>query len=97
MKTVKKLKEKLAKWLMKDCPIMQPIEPIVIKPESLKRFHSQRIVPHWEFQHTNVDPDYFVRMFKYDVMQNFMDEVIIKVEEEPEGIRYSVDLLFKNV
>lgn len=93
-KTIKKLKGKLAKWLLKDCPIMQPI---IIKPESLKRFHIQKIVPHWEWQHTNVDPDYFVRMFKYDVMENFMDEVIIKVEEEPEGIRYSVDLLFKNV
>lgn len=93
----KKLKEKIAKWVLKDMPIMQPIEPIVIKPESLKRFHSQKIVPHFDYHYSKVDPDYFVRTFKYDVMENFMDEIQIKVDEEPEGIRYSCDLLFKNL
>ena len=96
----KKLKEKIAKWVLKDMPIMQsPIQPIVIKPENLKRFHSQKIIPYymWNTVDRWVDPDCFVRMFKTDVMNNFLDEIIIKVDETPEGICYSCDLLYRNI
>lgn len=93
----KKLKEKIVKWLMKDMPIIQPIQPIVIKPEKLKRFHSQKIVPHFDYHYSQVDPDYFVRTFRFDVVNELLNEIIIKVDETPEGICYSCDLLFENI
>lgn len=95
-KTIKKLKGKLAKWLMKDCPIMQPIQPTIIKPEGFKRFHSQKIIPHWEWQHANADPDYFVRLFRFEILNELLNEIIVKVEETPDGIMMSCDLLFQN-
>ena len=96
-KTIKKLKGKLAKWLMKDCPIMQPIEPIIIKPEKLKRFHSQRIIPHFGYHYSQVDPDYFVWTFRFDVVNELLNEILIKLEETPDGVMMSCDLLFENI
>ena len=95
---IKKIKEKIAKWAMKDCPIMQsPIQPTIIEPQSLKRFHAQRIIPYYEWQHAQVTPDCFVRTFRFDMVNELLNEIIIKVEETPDGIRYSTDLLFENV
>lgn len=96
-KTIKKLKGKLAKWLMKDCPIMQPIQPMIIENNSLKKFHAQKIIPYWEWQHANVEPDCFVRTFKFEIVNQLLNEILIKVSETPEGIKYETDLLFENI
>lgn len=96
---MKKYLQNLAyKWLKKtgyDFPL--PIQPVIIKPENLKKFHVQRIVPNHEWLLRQVEPDCFIRQFKYDVVDELLKEIQIKVEETPNGIMYSADLLFKNV
>lgn len=95
---IKKLKQKLAKWVIKDIPIMQPtIQPIIITPESLKKFHAQHIVDWFEWHNSPLTPDCFVNGFKYDVINKLLDEIIVKAEETPDGIVYSCDLLFRNL
>lgn len=94
---VRKIKEKLAKWVMKDIPILQsPIQPIIIENSSLKKFHAQKIIPYWQWE-WQVEPDCFIKEFKYEVVNKFLNEIIIKVSECPDGIMYEADLLFENV
>lgn len=70
---------------------------VVIKPEDLKKFHAQQLVDWFEWKNTPFTPDCFVKGFKYELMKQFMEEIIIKAEEKPEGVMYSADLLFKNI
>lgn len=96
---MKKIVKRFTGWLVKktgyDFPL--PIQPVIIKPENLKKFHVQRIVPNHEWLLRQVEPDCFIRQFKYDVVDELLKEIQIKVEETPNGIMYSADLLFKNV
>ena len=98
MMIVKKIKEKLAKWVIKDIPILQsPIQPIIIENNSLKKFHAQHLVDWFEWKNTPFTPDCFVKGFKYQLVNDLLNEIIIKVEEKPEGVLYSADLLFENI
>ena len=98
---MKKLLHNITGWLVKktkyDLQLPLPIQPIIIEPQSLKRFHSQRIIPYYEWQHAQVNPDCFVRTFRFDMVNELLNEIIIKVEETPDGIKYSTDLLFENI
>lgn len=98
MRILKKIKEKLAKWVVKDIPIIQsPIQPIIIKPEDLKKFHAQHLINWHEWYMAKVEPDYYVKTFKYGLVDELLKEIIIKAEETPEGVLYSADLFFKNI
>ena len=98
MMIVRKIKEKLAKWVMKDIPIMQsPIQPIIIENNNLKKFHAQHLVDWFEWKNTPFTPDCFVKGFKYQLVNELLNEIIIKVDETPEGVCYSADLLFRNI
>jgi hypothetical protein len=44
-----------------------------------------------------VDPDCFVKQFKYKLVDELLKEIQVKVEETPDGIMYSADLLFRNI
>lgn len=94
---MKKLLYRLTGWLVKKTGYVpqQPIQQIFIKPEGFKRIHCQNLVNWFEWNNKQLTPDYFSRGFKYQVANKLMDEVIIKVEETPEGILYTTDLLFK--
>lgn len=74
-----------------------PIQPIIIKPESLKKFHAQHLVNWFEWKNSPFTPDCFVKGFKYQLVNELLDEIIIKAEETPDGVLYSADLLFKNI
>lgn len=100
---MKKLLRKFTGWLVQKTnytPAMPlPIQPIIIKPESLKKFHAQHLVPYymWNTVDRWVDPDCFVKEFKYQLVNELLNEIIIKAEEKPEGVMYSCDWLFKCV
>ena len=70
---------------------------MIIENSNLKKFHAQKIIPYWEWQHANAEPDCFVRTFKFDVVNQLLNEILIKVSETPEGIKYETDLLFENI
>ncbi len=98
---MKKLLRKFTGWMVKKTnytPLLPlPIQSIIIKPEDLKKFHAQHLINWHEWYMAKVEPDYYVKTFKYEVMKQFMEEIIIKAEETPDGIMYSCDLLFKCV
>lgn len=96
MKILKKIKEKLARWVMKDMPL--PIQPIIVENQSLKKFHAQRIIPYYEWNAAQrFEPDCFIKTFRFDIVNELLNEIIIKAEEVPDGIKYSCDLLFENI
>lgn len=95
MKLLNKIKEKLAKWVMKDMPL--PIQPIIVENNNLKKFHTQHLVDWFEWKNTPFTPDCFVKGFKYQLVNELLNEIIIKVDETPEGVCYSADLLFRNI
>lgn len=95
MKLLSRIKNKLAMWAMKDMPL--PIQPIIIENNKLKKFHAQHLVPNEEWLLRQVEPDCFIKQFKYDVVDELLKEIQIKVEETPDGIMYSADVLFKNM
>lgn len=98
---MKKILRKLTGWLVQKTnytpEFLLPIQPIIIKPEDLKKFHAQHIVPYPEWLLRQVEPDCFVREFKYKLVDELLKEIQVKVEETPEGVMYSADLLFKCV
>ena len=96
---MKKLLYHITKWLVKKTGYVsqRPIQQIIVKPEELKRLHCQHIVNWFEWKNKQLTPDYFSREFKYQVVNKLMDEVIIKIEETPDGVMYSCDLLLKSI
>jgi hypothetical protein len=92
---VSKIKEKLVKWVMKDMPL--PIQPIIVENQSLKRFRAQRIVPYREYLFYENREGADIKTFKFDIANELLNEIIIKQEEVPDGIKYSCDLLFENI
>lgn len=98
---MKKLLRKFTGWLVQKTnytPAMPlPIQPIIIKPEDLKKYHAQHLVNWFEWKNSPFTPDCFVKGFKYQLVNELLDEIIIKAEETPDGVLYSADLLFKNI
>lgn len=96
-----KLLRKFTGWLVKKTnytlAIPLPIQPIIIKPEDLKKFHAQHLINWYEWKNTRITPDCFVRQFKYQLADELLKEIQVKVEETPDGVMYSTDLLFKCV
>jgi len=96
---MKKLLHNITGWLVKktnytpELPL--PIQPIIIKPENLKRFHAQRIVPYQEHLFYENREGQYIKTFRFDIANELLNEIIIKEEEVPEGIMYSTDLLFE--
>ena len=94
------IQDKLYKWLKKtDYHFPLPILETIIHPENLKKFHAQHIIPYymWNTVDRWVEPDCFVKQFKDKLVDELLKEIQIKVEETPEGICYSCDLLFENI
>lgn len=98
---IKKIIEKIVKRLVAktnytpEFPL--PIQPIIITPEDLKKFHAQNLITHYEL-HTNPMPiGWYDSQFLEEVMDALKKEIQIKVEETPDGIMYTCDLLFKCV
>lgn len=100
---MKKLIRKITGWLIKktnytpELPLS--IQPIIITPQDLKKFHTQNIIPYymWNTVDRWVDPDCFVKQFKYKLVDELLKEIQIKVDETPDGVMYSADLLFRNI
>ena len=95
MMIVRKIKEKLARWVVKDMPL--PIQPIIVENQNLKKFHAQHLVDWFEWKNTPFTPDCFVKGFKYQLVNELLNEIVVKVDETPEGVCYSADLLFRNI
>lgn len=96
---MRKLKYKLIKYLIKkwDYDIPLPVINTTITPQDMKKFHAQHLVDWFEWKNSPFTPDCFIKGFKYQVVNDLLDEIIIKVEEKPEGVMYSSDLLLKNI
>ena len=100
---MKKLLRKFTGWMVKNTnytpELPLSIQPIIITPQDLKKFHAQHIIPNYEWYSAQrcVEPDYFVRQFKYGLVDELLKEIQVKVEETPDGVIYSADLLFRNV
>lgn len=93
-----KLLRKITGWLVKktEYELALPVQTIYIQPQGFKRFHSQHLIPYNEWS-ALVEPDYFIEKYKYQVVDELLKEITIKAEVTPDGIRYSCDLLFKNI
>lgn len=98
---MKKLLRKLTGWMVKKTnytPAMPlSIQPIIIKPEDLKKFHAQQIVNYYELHINPMPIDWYITQFREEVMNAFINEIEIKTEETPDGVMYSADLLFRNI
>lgn len=98
---MKKLLHKLTGWLVKktnytpELPL--PIQPIIITPENLKRYHAEHIVPYQEHMFFEDREGAYIKTFRFDIANELLNEIIIKAEEVPEGIKYSCDLLMENI
>lgn len=96
---MKKLLRKLTGWMVKKTnytpELLLPIQPIIINPEDLQHIKMQKAVSKHEWYAAQVEPDCFVKQFKYDVANNLLDIIQIKADETPDCIVYSVDILFK--
>lgn len=98
---MKKLLRKFTGWMVKktnytpELPL--PIQPIIITPESLKKFHAHHIVNYYELHINPMPIDWYITQFREEVMNAFINEIEIKTEETPDGIMYSADLLFRNI
>jgi len=94
---MKKYLQDLAyKWLKKtDYHFPLPVVETLIQPENLKRYHAQRIVPYREnLYYENMEGEY-IKTFRFDIANELLNEIIIKEEEVPEGVKLSCDLLFQ--
>lgn len=92
------IQDKLYKWLKKTgyhFPL--PMLQTVIHPENLKRFHAQHIVPYHEYMFLEDREGEYIKTFRFDIANELLNEIIIKAEEVPDGIKYSADLLFENI
>lgn len=96
---MKKLLHNITRWLVKKTKyeLQLPIQPIIIKPEDLKKFHAQHIINWYEWNNTPLTPDCFVQQFKYELVDKLLKEIQIKVKETPSGVIYSCDLLLKSI
>lgn len=95
MMIVKKIKEKLAKWVMKDMSL--PIQPIIVENQSLRKFHAQRIITYNELRTNPMPRDWYVANFKDEVANALMEEIQINMTKTPDGLLYSVGLFFQNI
>lgn len=98
---MKKLLRKLTGWMVKKTnytpALPLSIQPIIIKPEDLKKFHAQHIIPYHEWYAAQVSPDCFVNQFKYKLVDELLKEIEIKIDKTTDGVMYSADLLFRNI
>lgn len=100
---MKKLLRKFTGWMVKktdytpELPL--PVQAITITPENLKKFHAQHTVSNQEWYSVQRwgEPDCFVKQFKYQLADELLKEIQIKVKETPDGVIYSCDLLFKSI
>ena len=98
---MKKILRKITGWMVKktnytpELPLS--IQPIIIKPEDLKKFHAQQIVNYYEWYAAQVSPDCFVNQFKYKLVDELLKEIEIKIDKTTDGVMYSADLLFRNI
>lgn len=95
MKLLKKIKEKLGKWVMKDMPL--PIQPIIVENQNLKKFHAQHIITYNELRTNPMPRDWYVANFKDEVANALMEEIQINMTKTPDGLLYSVGLFFQNI
>lgn len=97
---MKKLLKKLARRILKDEILAMNIpkpEPIIIPPEGFKRYRAQRIVPYQEHLFYENREGEYIKAFQFDIANELLNEIIIKQEEVPEGVKLSCDLLMKNI
>ena len=101
---MKKLLHKITGWLVEKTnytpapALPSQIQPIIIKPESLKKFHSQCLINWFELERsTYLTEDYYVKGFIHGVMNEFVKQIEVKREKTPDGIVVSVDLLYRNI
>ncbi len=98
---MKKYLQNLAyKWLKKtnyNFPL--PVINTTISTQDLKKFHAEHIIPYymWNTVDRWVDPDCFTKEFKYKLVDELLKEIQIKVDETPDGVMYSCDLLMKSI
>ena len=95
------LLKKIARRILRDEILSMTIpkpEVVVLPPEGFKRYHTQRIIPYYEWNAAQrFEPDCFIKTFKFDIVNELLNEIIIKAEEVPDGIKYSCDLLMENI
>ena len=98
---MKKLLHNITGWLVKKTNYTPafplPIQPIIITPEDFKKFHAQRIVDWLEWNHSRFTKDDFVRGFKYQIVNDLLEYIEVKLEQKPEGMAMSCDLLMKSI
>ena len=97
---MKKLLKKLARRILKDEILAMTIpkpEPIIIPPEGFKRYRAQRIVPYREYLFYENREGADIKTFRFDIANELLNEIIIKEEEIPEGVKLSCDLLMQNI
>lgn len=97
-----KLLRKITGWLVKktDYELALPVQTIYVQPQDFKRFRCQHTIPYYEWhsaQEKLVESDYFIKKFKYQVVDKLLNEITIKADETPDGVMYSADLFFKNI
>lgn len=111
-KLLKKLARRILKDEILAMRIPKP-EAIVIPPKDFKRYRAQRIVPYQEhlfylyediekMVHYNCDDaenreGEYIKAFRFDIANELLNEINIKKEEVPEGVKLSCDLLMKNI
>lgn len=100
---MKKILMKIIDWMVEKTnytpPLPLSIQPTILKPKDLKKFHAQHIVPNQEWYSVQRwgEPDCFVKQFKYELVDELLKEIQIKVKETPSGVIYSCDLLLKSI
>lgn len=97
---MKKLLKKLARRILKDEILAMRIpkpEAIVIPPKDFKRYRAQRIVPYQEHLFYENREGEYIKAFRFDIANELLNEINIKKEEVPEGVKLSCDLLMKNI
>lgn len=98
---IKKLLRKFTGWMVTKTnytpELLLPIQPIIIKPEDLKKFHARRLVDWYEWKNAPLSPDCYIKELKYKVADELLKEIQIKAEETSDGVMYSCDLLFKSI
>lgn len=98
---MKKILKRITAWLVKKTDYVPqlpiPIQPIIIKPEDLKKLHCQHLVDWFEWKNSHFPPDCYIKDLKYQMANRLMEEIIVKAEETPDGVMMSCDLLFKSI
>ena len=95
---MKKLLKKLARRILKDEILAMTIpkpDVVVIPPKDFKRYRAQRIVSYREHLFYENREGEYIKALRFDIANELLNEIIIKQEEIPEGVKYSADLLFK--